>query len=236
MARLLAWTNAGETSVELLNGPMAAMSGSSQAMSGFEQSFEGIGDVIVMRFTLNAKQGTAARRERGLFLGLHGGANATRVEFFDPDRMTYAEAGGVGTGEPHLSEEGNAFDTGNLWQPGYPRSKVAAAAGFDTGIVTLQDIEWGHDLGVGDVIGFVPEHFGIYWITEVFEPGRYRVWPRLRKPLAVGNPCILDTLCLVMRPMGRDAITGRRGLAATEDTSIILHEVIDPYVRRYYAG
>lgn len=236
MARLLTWNDPGVTSIEVMNAPITVGSGVSSSMSGFDQTFEGVGDTIVMKFTVTSKRGQAARRERGTFTGLHGGANALRVGFYDPDRMTFGEAGGSGEFVGQSWSNGEPWSNGQLWQPSYPRVSVAEAAAVDAGVIRLADEFWGHSLGLGDWIGFTPLHFGMYQITEVIEEGRYRIWPRLRVALTTDTLCLLDDLVLVMRPLGREAITSRRDLAFTEDTSILLTEVVDLYVRQYFLG
>lgn len=236
MGRLLTWNDPSITSIEVVNAPVSVGSGATSSVSGFDQTFEGIGDTIVIKFALSLQQDQGARRERGMFTALHGGANALRVGFYDPDRLTFPEAGGVGGGGAQPWSNGLPWSNGFSWQPSYPRVAVAEAAAVDAGIVRLEDSFWGHDLGLGDWIGFTPLHFGMYQITEVLEAGRYRIWPRLRVAVTTDTLCLVDDLVLVMRPLGRGAITGRRGLYHTEDTSIQLTEVVDPYVRQYFTS
>lgn len=173
----------GVTGFVPVSGPNARNSGSSTAMDGTEQTFDAYGDVVALQFTLNVKQGVAARRQSGILTALKSG-NAMRLRFFDPDMLTPTEAGisGVaGKGWTDLEDvewsNGQPWSNGEGWQMSAPTVAVASPAAFDTGIVTLADTDWGHELGLGDRLGFFPLHFGLYTITEVIEPGQYRVWP-----------------------------------------------------------
>lgn len=236
MFRLVSWPYPEIVGYELLSGPIAVSSGSTSSMAGREQTFDGVGETIVMRFDLSDKWGVVARRERGAFLALQGGVNAFRVPLPDFDRMSFAEAGGTGAFAGVPWGNGETWSNGEAWQPAYPRVDVGEAAAYDSGIVALADQFWGHQLGVGDRIGFTPLHFGVYWITEVLAAGRYRIWPRLRRAIDTGTIATLDCHVLAMRPLGREALAGGRDLDTTKGTSITLHEVIDPYVRQYFTG
>jgi hypothetical protein len=243
MARLLTFpNNPGVVSITPISGPAARSSGSTTAQDGSEQTFDGYGDVVALELKFNAKMDVSARRERGLFAAFQGGANAARLRFYDPDIMRPYEAG---MAVPHnlrfrdLAQvnwsNGQPWSNGQGWMPSAPIVPVAAASSYDSGIVTLDDVFWGHGLGLGDYIGFFPFHFGIYAVTEVISEGQYRVWPRLRAALTTSSYATLFPT-IVMRPISRDSIRQSRGLSTTDGSSISLVEVIDPYVRKYFIG
>lgn len=240
MARLLTWNDAlGLNALKVVEGPNVRNSGSNTATDGSEQTFEGIGSRWAFRLGLTIKQGRAARVQRGILDALMGGANAMRFTVIDPDMMTPTEAGLAVPewcdwndlpGQPWSN--GMSWENGQYWKPSPPVVRVAAAAGADDGIVRLEDEFWGHSLGMGDRIGFFPFHFGVYQVTEVIEPGVYRVKYRLRKAIEAGDYCTLMPV-IVLRPLSKTAaLSPARVPAHTEATSVTLVEVIDSYVRR----
>lgn len=242
MPRLLSDSDgfAGVTGFSWLSGPNARNSGSTTAMDGSEQTFDAYGDVVALEFTLNVKRDVAARRQAGVLTALRGG-NAMRLRFFDPDMMKPYEAG-INVSERYdwtnLPTEnwsnGMPWSNGAGWALSAPVVPVAASAGFDTGIVRLGSAFWGHQLGLGDIVGFFPFHFGIYTVTEVIDDGEYRIWPRLRKALTSEDFCTLHPT-IVMRPVMNTLPPGR-GLAHTDAATVSLVEVTDYYVRDYYEG
>ena len=117
MARLLPFPEGnGVVSMTPVSGPNARNSGANTASDGSEQVFDHIGDVVALRLDFNAKIGTSARRERGWLTGLLGGANATRFQFIDADRMTLAEAGVSASGAVTWSN-GQSWSSGQGWLP-----------------------------------------------------------------------------------------------------------------------
>jgi len=221
-------------SIDWINGPNARNSGSTTATDGSEQSFDGVGDVVSLRLNLAGAKGTRARRNRGLVTAVSPG-NAFRFTYIDPDIMTPAEAGVVGSYGSQRWSNGMPWSNGRNWQPAYPIVPVAAASGYNTGIVSLGSAFWGHNLGLGDHIGFFPFHFGIYTVTEVIAAGQYRVWPRLRKALSPSDYCTLNPT-VVMRPTSKETATWSRNPLLQDGISITCTEVIDPYVRQHFEG
>lgn len=230
MARLVEWpTPIGVTSVEWLSGPMARNSGSTTAMDGSEQTFSGIGDVLAFRYRLPPLRGTRARRERGFFLGMHQGANAALVTLVVGDDLTPAEAGLSGPLVNQPWSNGENWSNGRSWKASYPVVGLASTVGLDEGIVRIQDAHWGHNLGLGDPLGFFPFYLGAHFVTEVVDDGEYRVWPPLRADLTANHYATLSPrLAMKTRP-GGTAMS--RGPSHTEDMSIDLIEVFDYYVR-----
>lgn len=240
MARLISLDDAGITAFAPISGPMARNSGSNTAQDGSEQVFEGVGDVVALGVEFNHKRGAGAREQRGRMFGAHGGANAFRLTLFDPDMISPAEAGldvpdHVGwTGLADLPwGNGHDWSSGCGWALSAPTVPVAAPAAYDGGIVRLGDAFWGHTLPLGSYFGFFPFHFGLYCVTEVLEPGAYRIWPRLRKALTTDDFATLHPV-IVVRPRP-GVLPPRRGLSVTDQFSAELVEVIDPYVRKQFA-
>lgn len=243
MARLLTWNDGlGLNALEVVNGPNVRNSGSNTAQDGSEQVFGGVGGVWTFRLGLPITQGRKARHVRGLLDALDGGVNAMRFTVYDRDMMSPAEAGIAGgshcdwhsVGGQNWSN-GQSWSNGQPWKTTAPVVRVAADAAANTGIIRLENEFWGNMLGFGDQIGFFPFHFGMYRITEVLEPGVYRVRYRLRKGIQAGDFATLYPV-IVLRPTNKDAANAPGQVPGYTDTgSILLTEVIDPYVRRQFA-
>lgn len=243
MARLLTWNDAlGLTALEVVNGPNVRNSGSNTAQDGSEQVYGGVGGVWTFRLGLSLKQGRGARHQRGLLDALDGGVNAMRFTVYDRDMMSPADAGIVGAsscdwhgiGGQNWSN-GMPWSNGMGWKTTAPTVQVVADAAANTGIIRLEDKFWGHKLGFGDQIGFFPFHFGMYRIVEVLEPGVYRVKYRLRKALQPGDYATLHPV-IVLRPTSKDAANAPGQVPGyTDGGSILLTEVIDPFVRSSFA-
>jgi len=239
MARLLNWPSGfGIRAWQPLSGPRAVGSASSTSIGGFTQGVASAFGGWAYAFTFPVCKDRAARRLRGWVTGMHGGANATRVPFYDADGMTFAEAGVsysdsiLRFGNPWAN--GQAWENGENWAASLPTVSVAADAAKGATIVTLADSFWGYGLGDGDFVGFYPLHFGKYTITEVIAPGTYRIWPPLRKAITTATRATLNPT-LAMRMTGEDAASLSRGLSHMEETTITLFEVFDDDVRDYFA-
>lgn len=224
------------THVTPLSGPSARGSGSNTDTDGIEHTFETFGnDLVSFRIQFTPKKGRAAREERGLLTAALIGGNAMRFKVPDPDRMTPAEAGIVGAYVGQNWSNGRPWSNGQPWQPSYPNVAVAGASAVDTSTIYLADQFWGHDLTIGDRIGFFPFHFGSYEIVQVFGDGQYGIWPRLRRAVTTANRATQRPV-MVVRPMGKSAVSLSRGVVSTENQSVDVIEVIDPYVRQYFTG
>lgn len=233
MARLLSFpVSTVVMAATPVNGPNARNSGSNTASDGSEQAFDHIGDVVALQLDFVVRRKAAARRERGWMTAFLGGGNATRFTFCDHDRMTRVESG-LASADDISWSNAKPWSNGLDWAAGYPQVSVISSAALDDGIVELDTAFWGDELGLGDYIGFMPFHFGMYTITEVISAGKYRIWPRLRKAITTTDFATL-TPTLAMRPTGREAISMKRGLVATEGQSITLVEVFDYDARDYF--
>jgi hypothetical protein len=110
---------------------------------------------------------------------------------------------------------------------------VAAAAAREGTVIKLGSQFWGHVLDIGDYIGFVPFHFGLYTITEVISPGEYRIWPPLRKSVTAGDFATLRPV-LAMRLESEDSASAGRGLVTADSVTVTLVECLDYDVREYW--
>lgn len=232
MPRLVSLPYPRLASIDWLSGPNARNSGSNTAMDGSEQTFDSVGDVVSLRLNFAIAKGTLARRNRGFVTAVPSG-NAFRLTYIDPDRMKPAEAGIVGSYVSQPWSNGEPWSNGMNWHPAYPTVQVAAVSDYDSGIVYLADEFWGHELGMGDHIGFFPFHFGLYTVTEVIAAGQYRIWPRLRKALAVTDFCTLNPT-VVMKPMSKAVAAWTRDPSHQNGVVVDCSEVIDEYVRSYF--
>ena len=239
MARLLSWpVGLRANGREPLSGPRTVGAGQTQAIGGFVQTVAAPFGLWRYRFTFPPLRGQEFRRFRGWVTALHGGANATRVPFCDWDGLSLAQRGIDATSAEYKAgvpwSNDLPWSNGKNWKIGSPTVAVPFAIAAGTTEVWLDSDFWGHSLGVGDMIGFEPLHFGKYMITEVYLPGRYRIWPPLRKALALGDYATLEPV-LAMRLESEEGATASRGATHSEGASVTLVEVMDADLRDYFA-
>lgn len=238
MARLLSWPVGVRANFrEPLSGPRAIGSGSTDSVEGFNQSYSSPFGLWSWRFAFPPLRGQEFRRYRGLVTALHGGANAVRVSFCDWDGLSFNQRGVQANTQSWRSGQpwGNSlpWDNNQNWQSSNPLARVVAASSKDDTQIKLAPEYFGHQLDIGDMIGFSPFHFGLYTITEVFEPGHYRIWPKLRKAIGVDDYATLNPV-LAMRLAGQDAAPLPREAAFATGLSISLIECLDYDVRDYW--
>lgn len=240
MARLVSWPLGLHANFrEPLSGPRTVGSGASGSIGNFTQTFASPFGLWRWRFQFPPIRGQLFRRYRGWITALHGGANATRVPFCDWDGLTRDQMGVSASqaewkaGQPWSN--GQSWSNGQNWQSSPPVVSIAAPTALGGTVVSLGDEFWGHDLHEGDFVGFFPLHFGLYMITEVMDPGRYRVWPPLRKALTTADSATLRPT-LAMRLESEDAANAPRGAVFAEGLSVTLTEVFDYDVKTYFAG
>lgn len=233
--RLLSWPQGLQvTNMEFLSGPRSVGAGATQSVGNFLQTFSSPFGLLRIRMEFGPMEGMAARRYRGWTTALHAGANATRVPWLDADNLSPAEAGVVGNLSPQTWSNGQPWSNGRMWKATLPNVAVAAASAKSDVFVSLANSFWGHALGIGDELGFFPFHFGVYEVTEVVEPGHYRVWPPLRKAIATSDFATLHPT-LAMRLESEDAATRNRAADFIRDASVTLVEVEDDILRDYFA-
>lgn len=236
MARLLSWpAGLGITNLEVLRGPQAVGSGKSQSLNGTEQTFGSPFGAIQLRVTFQPMQGRLERHHRGWITALHAGANATRFTFIDGARRGPDEAAISGPFEGQAWSNGMAWSNGRNWGASYPPVPVDAPTALGGTVITLSPDFWGHDLDIGDYVGFFPLYFGMHTVTEVLAPGRYRVWPPLRKALTTTDLCTL-TPTLAVKLTGGEAATLGRDASAASGLTAEFTEVFDYDVRTYFGG
>lgn len=227
------------TSRAPLSGPRSASSGSTESLTGFVQTVASPFGLWRWQFTYTQMVKAEARRFRGWIVSLHGGANATRVTFKDPDEMGRAEQGVTMT--PAEERGGVSWSNGATWSNGLgwsnspPLVAVSAAAAKGDSIVTLADEFWRDSLNYGDQIGFGPYYFGMHVITEVLDGGQFRIWPPLRAALTTDSWATLRPV-MCMRLESESSATLARGIMATEASTVTLTEVLDENVRDFYTG
>lgn len=220
-----------------LSGPRAVGAGGNTSIGGFAQTLASPFGAWRWQFTFPVSKDAAFRRYRGWATALHGGANATRFPFFDPDMMSDTEAGLIATSAQRRFgmtwSNGEPWSNGQNWALSLPQVAVAAAASRDASRVKLEDSFWGHKLQIGDYIGFFPFHFGLYMVTQEFGDGEYRIWPPLRKAIAVTDYATLSPV-LAMRLESEQSATADRGVAFAEEKTVVLVEIFDYDVRDYF--
>lgn len=238
MARMVSWpAGLAALSIDVTSGPRTSgivTEGTTASVQTSQSPFGYWG----FRFGFPATREAGSRAFRGWVASMNGGANATRVPFFDPDIMSYLQSGVTVTSyeETHGIPWDNGQSWSNLanWSVGRPLVAVSATSSIQTAVVNLANTDWGHLLQVGDYIGFTPFHFGMYIVTEIIQDGRYRVWPPLRKALATTDYATLSPV-LAMRMVEEGAADVSRGLFFSESPSISLVEVFDYDVATYFA-
>ena len=230
MARLLTQPNVGITEQEAESGPETVGATSSSSIANFTQTVSSPYGAWMWKFTFVAHRGEAARELRGWAVALHGGANATRWNFVDPDRATASELGLSGT--PSFSN-GMKFSNGRGFSQAPNAIPLASASAKDATTVTLSDYLFGHDLPFGSYISFFPSHFGLYVVTQELGNGQYRIWPPLRKAVAAGDYVTLFPT-LAMRPKSKDAIKITRELNVVTGATAEMVEVFDYDIRSYF--
>lgn len=243
MARLLSPpVDLPVVSVEPLSGPRAVNAGVSTTVGNFVQTVSSPFALWRWQVSFAAMHQALFRRYRGWVTALHGGANATRWDFWDPDMMSPRETGidvsprarWTDTGHEQNWSNGLPWSNGQGWQMTPPTVSVAASAAKDDTVISLGSTFWGHGLDVGDYLGFFPFHLGLYLVTEVIDPGTYRIWPPLRKAITPDDFATLRPT-LAMRLESEEAASAGRGLVVAEGLSVTLVEVLDYDVRDYFA-
>lgn len=244
MARLLSWpVGLRWTSREPLTGPRAQGAGSTESTTGFVQTFSAPFGLWRWQFSLPPLRGAMARRYRGMVTALHGGANAVRVNFDDPDGLKWSDLGvktdrsRIEIGEPWSNGQpwrhsGNPTG-GYNWRPGRPWETVAASAARGDSVIKLGMATFGPALGLGDMFGFVGV-FAAHVVTEVLTDGRFRFWPPLRRDITTADYVTL-TPVMAMRLEGEAAANLPRGASHMEGLTITLIEVEHRHVAQFFA-
>ncbi|WP_290497616.1 hypothetical protein [Hyphomonas sp. UBA4494] len=221
---------------EPLSGPRTVSGKPAQEMTigGGIQSLSSPFGAWRFRLLYGPLDGGMERAFRGWTTAMHGGANATRLPFLDPAKMTFAEAGANLTyGDIYGGltwSNGQSWSNGVNWQQSLPILHPASAAAKDDSTFSLPDEFWGYSAGWGTFVGFLPFHFGMYMITEEQGSGVYRIWPPLRKAITTSDYCTLDPV-LAVRLESEEAVTMTRNGVFLEGIAITVVEVFDYDVR-----
>jgi hypothetical protein len=238
MARLLSWPNGLRWNRwKWLSGPESVGASADTTIGDFTQTMATPFGARHVQLSFPPMRGKVARRARGLVTAMHKGANAVRVSLCDWDGLPFDEAGVNATQQQRQAgipwSNGMPWINGQNWKLTKPNVPVMVAAARGASIVSLGDLFWGHDLGMGDWIGFFPFHFGHYEVTEVLDDGQYRIWPPLRAPLETGDYATLYPV-MAMRLKADNLPDAERGPSFVENLTISLFEVFDYDVRDYF--
>lgn len=239
MARLVNWpVGVRANAREPLGGPRTVSAGSTTSVSNFVQTFGSPFGLWKWRFSFPPLRGDKFRRYRGWITSLHGGANATRVSWCEWDQMSFASRGIVTDsdswkrGQPWSN--GMPWSNGQTWHSSNPVVSVASPLARGATTIRLATVNWGGNLDVGDMLGFMPFHLGWYMVTERIEAGRYRIWPPLDKAVASGDFATLNPV-MAARLENEEGANAPRGAALAEGLNITLVQVKDYDVREYFA-
>lgn len=238
MARLVSWPVGLQWSArEPLSGPRTIGAGSTEGLSGYVQTFGAAYGVWRWQFSFPSLRGSAFRRYRGMVTALHGGANAVRVPFRDPDGFSWAALGipvAPGQVRDGLSwSNGRPWSNAAGWRIGRPWETVAAPAARGASIVALGSTSWGAKLDIGDMFGFVSA-FALHVVTERLSGNRVRIWPPLRRDLTTADRATL-TPTMAMRLESEAGANLPRGAAFAENLAITLIEVEHRHVAQFFA-
>ena len=234
MPRLLSWpVGLVPKKLTVLEGPRTISSGGKESLTGFVQSVQTPFGAWRYQFVFDRTQAAKSRRLRGLYTALHGGANAVRVPWFDNAALRPSEWGVTGYSALVNWSNSKPWSNGIGWRGGPPLVAVSAAAGKGATTVSLVSEYWKPFLGIGDMIGFMPYHFGWYQVTEVKTDGSFRIWPPLRAALTANSYCTLEPI-LVMRLRSEKDTTFEMEPGSSAESTMILAEVLDETVRAVY--
>ena len=236
MARLLSWPrDLGLSKMQPLSGPRSVGAVSNESIKGYVQTVSSAFGLWRWQFTIPFSKGKELRSIRGLITALHGGANAVRFTFADPDRML--SEGGLNDNTKIVNwSNGLTWSNNQSWTVAPPLVSVAASAALAADTIQLTVEKWVSELDVGDWIGFCPFHFGLYYITEVIDvdTGRFRIWPPLDKAITASTYCTLRPT-MVMRLESENGATWSREVSFSSDSALTLVQVQDADAREYFA-
>lgn len=224
MPKLLGWPEGlGITSLEPINAPAAVTGGSTETLGGFAQTVSGLGFLWQFSMTFAPMNKARARSHRGWLASQIGGANAVRFKIIDGDKQTKKELG---------LELFDGLDADG-YEYGLPLIELTQAHSKGDTIVRLPDTLWGHRLGLGDWLGFGPLHLGAYRVTEEISAGEYRIYPPLRKDVAIDDVATLQPV-VALRLASPDAGNEPRGVSVVEGATFVGIEVLEEHIREHY--
>lgn len=193
MPRLVDWPlSIPFTAIDGPYGPASVNSGTQTAQSGLEASYSTPGAPWRFRMSMGHMQRGLARLARGTLYSGANGANWYRMRFTPGARRTLAEAGAT-----TVTWDDVEWSEGGTWGLSYPLVTPAVFMPADTAVITLTSEAWGHDLEIGEFVGWTG-HFGAYVIEETFGGGQYRIWPPLRSAVVASEQrCTLEPVMAV---------------------------------------
>ncbi len=237
MARLIDWPADHKiSSMEPLTGPRGVKATVSTAISGFTQTSSSPNGLWRWQFSFPPMRDRAFRVHRGMIAALHGGVNAVRIPFYDPDAMSSRSLGQMGVRSYPVTlpwSNGRPWSNTAGWKEGNETVPLAAATPIRGDTIVLSEGAWGYKLEVGDRLGFMPFHFGLYIVTQVYAPGAYRIWPPLRRAVTAANFATMRPV-MAMKLEGEGGANAARGTLVADSLTATFVEVEDSDVRTFY--
>lgn len=229
--RLIDWPSVLRLAeLSFISGPRAQSA--SESLTGFEQTVASPYGAVRFQVTLTEMKGNRVRAYKRLVAALHGGANAVRFPLIDPDQLTAAEAGIPGGFSEETWSSGATWSSGEGWGTAYPTEAVTEAAARGTSRVKMSTTYWGASDELS-VFGFAG-HFGWYTVTDKIDDGDFRVWPPLRKAIAVDDVVTLNPVIAARLISASDA-TMVRSPDFLQPPTLTFSEVPDEYVEAYFS-
>lgn len=240
MPRLLNWPRGlSPQSQEPISGPSSIVGSGQSSLNGFHQTVSSPFGLWAWSLEFHPLQGRDFKEFRGWFAAMQNGANATRWTIDDPDRMSWRDTG-VNINEPYNGNSpsvpwsnGLPWSNGVAWGGSRPWVPVTTALAKGATIARFDDVYWGRKIGVGEMFGFGPFHYGLYVAQEVKLDGTIRFWPPLRKSVVVGDHVTLNpTLVVRMVPNAGGGL--KRDAEVAQGMQITFLEVEHEDVSRFY--
>lgn len=241
MPRLLNWPSGLVPSAqEPLSGPSSVSAGGQSSVTGFQQTVSSPFGLWIWSMDFHPMRDRQFREFRGWMAALQNGANATRWSIHDPDRMSFRDSG-VDTPQransalPRVNWSNNLpWSNGIGWTVGRPWVQVGSALPKGATTMQLPDVLWGRKLGMGEMFGFAPLHFGLYIVTRADLDGVVQFWPPLRTAVLPTSFATLDPT-IVVRLVPGSAGGLKRDVEVARGMSATFIEVEHEDVARFYA-
>lgn len=239
MGRLIDWpVGLYPKGMDPLSGPQTVGGGSTTGSTGFVQTFASPFGLWKWQFTMPPMRGRVFRRYRGMVLALHGGANAVKFPFFDPDGITFDEMGIANSRDTIMNgvnwSNDQPWANQQRWTWQQPSISVLSSAAAGDISVKLGTEAWGSYVGIGDYFGFTGI-YGLFAVTGVNDDGSVIIWPPLRADVTSANRATLNPT-IVFRLESETGANLTRGLEVCENAAITFIEVEHQDVIDFFGG